>query len=162
MKHSKTFLKTTILTLASCLSATGGASITVEFGPAPGVTPDYREVHVEIGDWSKEGTWKNARKRTTHEPAFKETFTVSTGTYLVRVFTGPAEDMSVARPGAFYTYPLFARLTNDSSAERFAFEYRPLDLNALKGSATRVAKVMDSQGQARPAWVGYYNRTSYE
>jgi thiol-disulfide isomerase/thioredoxin len=150
MNHSNTLMKAARVVLASCACAAAtalGATITVEFEPAPGVTPDYRELQVEIGDLKKEGAWKNATKRITHEPTFKETFTVPTGNYLVRVFTGPSEEMSNARPGAFYTYPLFARLTNELSTEKFVFEYRPLDLDALKGSATRVVKVVDSEGQ---------------
>src|SRR5262249_23109414 len=43
-----------------------------------------------------------------------------------------------------------ARLTNDSSAQQFAFVYQPLDLEALKGSTTRLAKVLDSEGQPAP------------
>src|SRR5262245_20418466 len=125
MKYSSALMKAALLTLGGALFAVapaGGATITVEFGPAPGVTPDYKELHVEIGDLVREGAWKNATKRTTHEPTFKETFNFPTGTYLVRVFTGPAEEMSVARPGAFYTYPMYARLTNESSAQKFVFD----------------------------------------
>ena len=104
LNHSGRSLRAIHLTSVAALFAVAhvrGATITVEFGPAPDVTPDYKEVHVEIGDLRKEGAWKNATKRVTHEATFKETFHVPVGTYLVRVFTGPAEEMTMARPGAF-------------------------------------------------------------
>src|SRR5262245_1405105 len=124
MENSNALMMVALLTLVDArfvVAPAGGATITVEFEPAPGVTPDYNELLVEIGDLSKPGAWKNATKRVAHEATFKETFNVSTGTYLVRVFTGPADEMSVARPGAFYTHPMYARLANDSSSERFVF-----------------------------------------
>lgn len=40
-----------------------GGTIDFDFAPAAGVTADYTELHVEIGDLSKPGAWKNATKK---------------------------------------------------------------------------------------------------
>src|ERR1041384_648386 len=67
--------------------------------------PGYKELHVEIGDLSKLGAWDHAIKRTTREALISRLAPIWSA-----FFTGPAAEMSVARPGAFYTYPLDARL----------------------------------------------------
>lgn len=125
------------------------ASVTFEFKPAPGVSPDYEQVSVWLLPDKAAAYWDAAVKWTTREPAFRKTFTnLEPGDYYYLVFTGRYEERWLARTGAFSTHVRGIELTNAAAHEIVTLEYRPItNLTFFRGPGTRSGRVVDQEGQ---------------
>src|SRR5262245_7750847 len=134
-----------VLTAATAAQA---ASITVEFKPAPGVTPDYDVVNIYLLADKACVYWDKAIKWQTRQKAFTKTFeNLEEGEYYYQIFTGSYETRQEARPGAFCKGGR-CELTNATSRATVSVEYQPLtNVSLFRGAGTRSGQVVDQDGQ---------------
>lgn len=137
------------LVMATNLCHCPGASVTFEFRPAPGVVPDYDQVHVWLLADEACAYWDKALKWQTHDKALRKTFgDLEPGDYYYLVFTGSYAERKLAKPGVFSTRLRNLELTNATTHELITIEYRPLtNFTAHYGEGQRTGRVVDVDGQ---------------
>ncbi|MEQ8818940.1 MAG: TlpA disulfide reductase family protein [Sumerlaeia bacterium] len=132
MPHFSNALKSltagAILTLAASASA---ATVTVNFRPERGVTPEYEEVRAVL--YSPQHGVKDFE---TEDDFFSTTFEdVEPGVYQLVVFTGdPDRVQDASRPGAFVHQDIVT-ITEDGD-NTFSITYKPFDPASVRGEAT--------------------------